>query len=254
MQLAFAVTLLLAAGICNAEQGQIQASVTPLQKVTQILKAMKEKGIQDKHEEEVEYAAYKQSCDDITAEKNRIIVIEEGQVVSLKAHVQKWSSESARLRSAIDILIQDQSIHSSDLLSANSKRGLESGDYSAAHEDYGASIQAIEKAIRILESQDYSTAASLLQDHKVPEAARRTIEAFLSRSEDDPLQTNSGAKSNTVVEMLEKLLNKFEDERTKLEREEMTKKHAYQLLKVSLEGQLSHEEDEENQKNSRALR
>jgi len=88
----------------------------------------------------------------------------------------------------------------------------------------------------------------------MPETARRTIEAFLSRSEDDPLQTNSGAKSNTVVEMLEKLLNKFEDERTQLEREEMTKKHAYQLLKVSLEGQLSHEADEQNQKNIRARR
>ena len=43
------------------------------QKVIQLLQGMAEKGKKEKHEEQVQFAAYKQFCDDTTVEKQRAI-------------------------------------------------------------------------------------------------------------------------------------------------------------------------------------
>merc|ERR1719408_1217581 len=45
-------------------------------------------------------------------------------------------------------------------------------------------------------------------------------------------------QSSGVVEMLEKLLDKFIDERTALEKEEMNSKHAYDMLMQDLTAQI----------------
>merc|ERR1719321_444114 len=46
-------------------------------------------------------------------------------------------------------------------------------------------------------------------------------------------------QSHGVVEMLEKLLDKFTDERTTLEKEEMNSKHAFDMLMQDLSAQIS---------------
>merc|ERR1719407_109098 len=46
-------------------------------------------------------------------------------------------------------------------------------------------------------------------------------------------------QSSGVVEMLEKLLDKFIDERTTLEKEEMNSKHAYDMLMQDLKAQVA---------------
>ena len=47
--------------------------VTPVQKVIQLMQGMLEKGKKEKHDEQVQFAAYKQFCDDTTVEKQRAI-------------------------------------------------------------------------------------------------------------------------------------------------------------------------------------
>ena len=49
------------------------SEVTPVQKVIQLMEGMLEKGKKEKHEEQVQFAAYKQFCDDTTVEKKRAI-------------------------------------------------------------------------------------------------------------------------------------------------------------------------------------
>merc|ERR1711881_517740 len=48
-----------------------------------------------------------------------------------------------------------------------------------------------------------------------------------------------GFQSSGVVEMLEKLLDKFIDERTTLQKEEMNSKHAYDMLMQDLKAQIA---------------
>lgn len=49
------------------------AEVTPTQKVVQLLEGMSAKGKEEKHKEEVEFAAYKQFCEGTTSEKKKMI-------------------------------------------------------------------------------------------------------------------------------------------------------------------------------------
>jgi hypothetical protein len=55
-------------------------------------------------------------------------------------------------------------------------------------------------------------------------------------------------QSSGVVEMLEKLLDKFIDERTALEKEEMNSKHAYDMLMQDLNAQITQATQDRDEK------
>merc|ERR1719460_984513 len=55
-------------------------------------------------------------------------------------------------------------------------------------------------------------------------------------------------QSNGVIEMLEKLLDKFIDERTTLEKEEMNSKHAYDMLMQDLKAQIAQATQDRDEK------
>merc|ERR1712151_1307045 len=55
-------------------------------------------------------------------------------------------------------------------------------------------------------------------------------------------------QSSGVIEMLEKLLDKFIDERTNLEKEEMNSKHAYDMLMQDLKAQIAQATSDRDEK------
>ncbi len=63
--LASAMKLLYSASVVSAAG----SAVTPVQKVIEMMNGMLEKGKKEKHEEQVQFAAYKQFCDVTTVEK-----------------------------------------------------------------------------------------------------------------------------------------------------------------------------------------
>merc|ERR1719498_1839359 len=82
---------------------------------------------------------------------------------------------------------------------------------------------------------------------RVPEKARRTIAAFLATDSEirqDPLSVSAPEaagyefQSGGVVDMLENLKEKFEDELRDLEKEEMNAEHAYELMSVDLKASI----------------
>merc|ERR1719199_2152787 len=119
---------------------------------------MLEKGKKEKHEEQVQFAAYKQFCDDTTTEMQRAIA-----VLKKQAHDRKQGS--------------------------------------------------------------FVQVAALKDLSLIPTEAKKTIDAFLQGTEEAPEGLAVSApeanayefQSSGVVEMLEKLLDKFIDERTTLE-------------------------------------
>jgi hypothetical protein len=56
-------------GFALLATGVAASQVTPVQKVIQMLQGMTEKGKTEKHAEQVQFAAYKQFCDDTNEEK-----------------------------------------------------------------------------------------------------------------------------------------------------------------------------------------
>merc|ERR1719363_34621 len=79
----------------------LQSEVTPVQKVIQLLDGMLAKGKAEKHDEQVQFAAYKQFCDDTSVEKKRAISQAEETIEVLKADIAKYTSVAARLTKQI---------------------------------------------------------------------------------------------------------------------------------------------------------
>jgi len=235
-----------------AAKSTSDAEVTPVQKVLELMSGMLEKGKKEKHDEQVQFAAYKQFCDDTSVEKTRAIEEANEKIDVLKADIQSYTAKAAKLTKEIAELDEDISIWNGDIKAATKVREIEKADYDALHKDYSESVDALERAIAVLKKQAHDRKQSLLQVSSltslelIPAEAKRTIEAFIQQMGPDEGLAVSAPEANAyefqssgVVEMLEKLLDKFIDERTTLEKEEMNSKHAYDMLMQDLNAQIA---------------
>jgi len=173
--------------------------VTPVQKVIQLLQGMAEKGKKEKHEEQVQFAAYKQFCDDTTTEKQRAIKEATAMMEQLTAAIQKAEADAATLAKEIAGLDEDISVWEGDKKAATEVRELENADYMTTHKDYSESVDALERAIAVLKKQSYdrSQTEALTQVSAaplIPEHAKKVIAAFLSQGDelgDDPMSVSA---------------------------------------------------------------
>jgi len=228
------------------------ASVTPVQKVIELMEGMLQKGKTEKHNEEVQYAAYQQFCQDTSVEKQRTIKEAADSILQIQAEIQKNAADAKRLTKEVAGHDSDINTWTGDIQAAKKVRAQERVDFAKTHADYSESIDALERAIDVLKQQahDRAQAASFVQVSALkrlkllPDEARRTIDEFLQ--EDQPSGLDVAApeaygyefQSQGVVDMLAKLLDKFVAERTTLEKEEANKKHAFAVLIQDLEAQI----------------
>merc|ERR1719258_675357 len=126
---------------------------------------MLEKGKKEKHDEQVQFAAYKQFCDDTTVEKTRAIKGAEEKIEMLKADIQKYEADAAALAKEIAAHDEDISVWQGDQKAATKVREIENTDYIATHKDYSESIDALERAIVVLKKENFDRkqASQLLQ-------------------------------------------------------------------------------------------
>merc|ERR1719161_1788376 len=83
----------------------------------------------------------------------------------------------------------------------------------------------------------------------LPQDAVNEISAFLAMGSSAPGEANAyESQSSGVISMLEKLLGKFDDERTALEEEETEALHAYEMLAADLKRTLTAATDERTAK------
>jgi len=232
-------------------QSASAAAVTPVQKVIQLMEGMMTKGKEEKHAEQVQFAAYKQFCDDTTVEKTRAIKEAEETISILKADIQEYTATAAQLTKEIAAHDEDISVWTGDMKAATKVREMEKADYDAMHKDYSESVDALTRAIAVLKKQahDRSQAGSLVQVSAlnslslIPKEAKQAIDAFLQQDPDEGLAVSAPEaegyefQSHGIIEMLEKLLDKFIAERTALEKEEMNTKHNFDMLIQDLTAQ-----------------
>merc|ERR1719446_1947683 len=129
--------------------------VTPVQKVIQLLQGMLEKGKKERHEEQLQFAAYKQFCDDAKTETERSIAEANENIEKLKADIQKYTADAAQLAKEIAEHEEDISVWNGDIKAATKVRDIEKTDYDATHTDYSESVDALRWAIAVLKKQAY---------------------------------------------------------------------------------------------------
>merc|ERR1719238_2195699 len=227
---------------------------SPVQKVIGMLQDMRAKGVQMKQEEQVSFAAYKQFCEDTSAEKKANIDDANGQIETLQADIQKAESDAAMLAKEIAELDDEIAKAQHDKAEAIRIREEEKGDFGKKHKDLSETIDALDRALVVLKKQDYdrSQAESLLQEvsvlARVPAKTKNVLAAFLATDDEvssfqpGSLDYDVGAakgyefQAGGIVEMLTDLKEKFEDERRKLEKDEVGSEHAFELMCMDLDG------------------
>eukprot|EP00446_Apocalathium_sp_SHHI-4_P029103 CAMPEP_0177244634 /NCGR_PEP_ID=MMETSP0367-20130122/50024_1 /TAXON_ID=447022 ORGANISM="Scrippsiella hangoei-like, Strain SHHI-4" /NCGR_SAMPLE_ID=MMETSP0367 /ASSEMBLY_ACC=CAM_ASM_000362 /LENGTH=564 /DNA_ID=CAMNT_0018696487 /DNA_START=40 /DNA_END=1730 /DNA_ORIENTATION=+ len=248
----FALTLLALSQPVLSAKVAAKSEVTPVQKVLQLMEGMLAKGKEEKHGEQVQFAAFKQFCDDTTVEKKRAIDEANEKIGMLKADIEKYTATAAQLTKEIAEHDEDISVWTGDQKAATTVREIEKADYDTLHQDYSEFVDALQRAIAVLQkmSHDRKQSASLLQVSAlkdlalIPESAKRALDAFLQQDPEGlevaaPEAAGYEFQSHGVIEMLEKLLDEFVAERTKLDKEEMNGKHAYDMLMQDLTAQIA---------------
>jgi len=240
----------------------VGTEVTPVQKVIQLLTGMREKGKAEKHDEQVQFAAYKQFCDDTTVEKKRSISEANEKIDVLNADIEKYTATAAKLTKEIAVHDADIAAWTGDQKAATKVRHIEKTDYDTLHTDYSESIDALGRAIAVLKTrdQDVKQAASFAQVSAlkslslIPASAKSTIDAFLQAEPDEGLAVSAPEaygyefQSQGVIDMLEKLNDKFIEERTSEEKKEMNSKHAYDMIMQDLTAEIGQATADRNDK------
>jgi chromosome segregation ATPase len=240
--------VLFACSLANAYE--LRAGVTPVQKVIQLMNEMHAKGVQEKQDEEVAFTTFKQWCDNTASNKQKAIKEAEELMEQLEADIAAAESDVSTLTDEIAAINAEMDSKEKDMQAATEIRDSEKEDYKKTHTDYSESIEAVTKAEAVIsaKSGDVTQAMMLLQTvskkRYVPANARRVLDAFLETATPAPPAGLSVTapeanayefQSSGIVDMLEKLKEKFEDQRSELEKEEMDAKHAYEMLMQQLQ-------------------
>jgi hypothetical protein len=219
--------------------GVAASDVNPLEKVLGMMDDMIKKGKDEKHKEEVAFNTFKVWCDQTREETTKAIKDGADSIVQLTADIEKAIADAENLKQEIDVLNKDRNTAEDELKAATKIRAKENSDYKAEHADLSESVDALDRAIATLKSKDVTTAQSLIQlqgNSRIPARTRATITAFLSMSEDSsaPEAAAYEFQSGGLVDMMEKLKIKFEDQRTALEKAEISAKGNFDTLAQAL--------------------
>jgi len=235
--------------------------VTPVQKVVELMEGMLEKGKSEKQAEQVQFAAFKQFCEDTAGAKQTAIAKAADLIEKLQADIEVYAADAARLTREIAGHDEDIAVWTGDVKAATKVRSLEVADYEAMHQDFSESIDALTRAIAVLKSQAHSRnqasfaqVSELMELSLIPKPAKKAIDTFLQQDPSVGLGVSAPEaygyefQSKGVIEMLEKLLDKFMGERTTLEKEEMTTKHAFEMLMQDMNAQITEGKQDRTEK------
>eukprot|EP00933_Yihiella_yeosuensis_P051217 TRINITY_DN4908_c0_g1_i1.p1 TRINITY_DN4908_c0_g1~~TRINITY_DN4908_c0_g1_i1.p1 ORF type:complete len:683 (+),score=229.75 TRINITY_DN4908_c0_g1_i1:104-2152(+) len=240
-----AVALLTLASSASANE------VTPIQKVLQLMKNMKAKGLAEMDKEKVQFAQYKQFCTMTLEEKKATITEAKDKIEQLDAKVEKNAQDADDLAYEVTLHKKELESASAEQAEATKVRKDERAVYQTTLKDYSESIDAVNRALPALKKQafDRKQAESLIQlssSKVVPEDAKKMIRSFLQTDSDsgvdsDYLGTPEAAayefQSGGVVTMLENLQTDFTKKRVKLEKDEAAAQQAFTMLVQGLENQ-----------------
>jgi len=218
-----------------------KVDVTPVQKVVEMLTGMSAKGKEAKHAEEVQFASYKQWCGDSETEKSEAIKQGKERVDFLSANILKLTSDAEDAESKVTEMNAEIGTKEGDIKAAKEVRERERTDYQNIHKEYTESIDALGRAVIVLQQQDHdrSQAKAFLSEDAITKVMsaeqKKVIEKFLQQ---DPELGEIGGpeahgyefQSGGVIDMLQKLKEKFVEERSEMEKEESNKRHAYEML------------------------
>jgi len=229
-----------------------QSSVAAVQKVIQMLSDMAAKAKQEKNDEEVAFAEFSTWCTGEQANLKNYIQKGAESIELFSSEIGKLAAETAALGNAIAKLSSDVADFDADIKSSTAQRSKDNSEYQVESKDYSESVDALDRAIIVMQKQDYDrvgSKAALLQlseSNQLPAKAQAMITAFMGMMQDDEPSEYSAPEANAyefqsggIVALLKKLKDEFREKLADSQKDEMNSKHAADMkiqdLKDSIE-------------------
>mmetsp|Transcript_124681 Transcript_124681/g.285621 ORF Transcript_124681/g.285621 Transcript_124681/m.285621 type:complete len:689 (+) Transcript_124681:77-2143(+) len=218
----------------------VAQGVTPTQKVIQLLQDMMAKGKEEMRAEEVKFSAFVQWCDNTKASKSEAIQREADAIASLESEVDKLQADCAQLSRQISSLDEAVEQHKTDAKAATEVRGKEAADFQATYQDYTETLDSLDGAIATMKSGtvDGFNFLQLSRSKIMPADVMRVIASFAQSGDEVAEAAAPEAHYNShlggIIDMLKELKAKFKSERTELEKEELTRKHEFEMMTSAL--------------------
>merc|ERR1719439_461982 len=191
----------------------------------------------------------------------------EGNVESLSATIEKETATISVEESKIDDAAKKIAVNTKDLNAATEIRKKEAADFSAADADLAETIDMLSRAIGIIEknmretgfvqgknNKEVVTALNeLLQASSISAGDRSTLTALVQQAQgddDDFLQSAAPApkayesQSGSILNILEDMKEKAVAMKNDGVKAEMNTKHAFEMLKQSLENTIAQDNKE----------
>jgi len=232
-------------GLASASRQQ----VTPVQKVIQMIKGMAEKGKADKADEQTQFSAYKQFCDDTATEKKRTIGEAEEKMDMLTADIQKYTSDAEQLGTEIAALDAELSVIAGDMNAATKVREMEHQAFVAAQQDTQESITQVGIATDEVKAQAHDVAQSAALLQKLPNLdtnLKNMINTFLAHDKDPedvdaenlamgtPQANAAEFQSGGIIDLFKKINGDFDEKLAELQKKELQDKNSFDLLMADL--------------------
>lgn len=261
----FRVPLLVFLAPVALQGEKTSVSVTPIQKVLQLMDDMIAKGTKEKQTEEVKFASFNEWCGNTQRIKTDEIAAGVERMEELTASIDKSGVKIKKLTERIQELDEDVERWESDKKAATDVRTKEEADFSATVTDYSESLDALDGAIEVLKKQAYArNQAELVQtllqvgrQKLVSNKIKDALMSFLQLQQPDvkempddkmsyqaPEAAGYEFQSGGVVDMLLKLKDEFEEKKGKLMKEETDAKNAYGLIMQQLTGNVDNADHE----------
>merc|ERR1719486_1002713 len=179
------------------------------------------------------------------------------EIDQLSADIKKADADIAGLGKKIAALDEAMKNIESQEEEMTEERKEEHALFEKKDTDLGESVDALDRAVAEMKTQDVEHAqSSLLQVMSlkyVPTKAKRVISSFLQRDPEVMLQSQAGQapqadayefQSEGVIQMFDDLEHKMADERSDGQKTEMNQKHSYDMLMQDLQNRLDRTKDE----------
>jgi peptidoglycan hydrolase CwlO-like protein len=254
----------------------------PLGQVVSLLTELSAKVTKEGDAEAKAFAEYSEWCDDTFTDKGFEIKTATSTKETLEAKISKLTGDIESMESKISELAADIATSSVDLKNATTIRDGEAADFAASEKELMEVIDTLGRAVTLISkemskkgsafaqlgSKDFSgllkSLDSLVDAAALTGADKQRLTALVqsaqgsTETEDDeefgaPAAAVYESHSGSILDTLEDLKEKAEEQLSSLRKSEMTAKHSYEMVKQSLEDQSAADsKDLEEEKSSKA--
>jgi len=213
------------------------------------------------------YVEFAEMCEERSKNLQFEIKTGNGEVADLKAAIDEETALAASLDTKVEELTASIATDEADLEAATKIRAKESADFMAEEKELSEVIDALQRAIGILEREMAKHGASMMQIRNAGSLAKTLqllVEASSLTSADAKgiaalVQTQQGSddaetgapdpavykgQSGGIIDTLGDLLEKAESQLSELRNKETAALHEFQMLKQSLDDKIKYETKE----------